>query len=183
MKRSTRVLDRVIVGVIGLLFIGGGLWLVGYREGVAPAVTGAHRLRPRAIADAPQQDWWALAVGGAGVILVLLTVWLLLRHLRPATSVTVQRPGGTVDIGRLAAAAADDLERHPAFDRARVAVRREGGRVVVRIKSRVDPAADVDELSRVAAAVRRELQAAAGPEVVVQVLAEPGDAETTSRVI
>ncbi|MBS4102604.1 alkaline shock response membrane anchor protein AmaP [Tsukamurella paurometabola] len=171
MKGSTRVIDRLVAGLVGLVLLGGGLWALGDRLGQRIAADAADRVSVPTIVRLPDQPWWPAVTGVAGALLVLLALWLLVRHLRSAGSRTAQTPGdGTVDLGRVADAVAADLRRSTLVRRARPSTVVEKGTPIIRVAVSVAPDAPVDELAALAAAARREVAAATGPDVGFQVL-------------
>ena len=171
MRGSTRVIDRILAGLVGLALLGGGLWALGDRLGQRTAADAADRVSVPTIVRLPDQPWWPAVTGAAGAILVLVALWLLVRHLRSSASRTAHVPGdGTVDLGRVADAVAADLGRSPLIRRARPSTVVETGLPVIRGAIASAPGAPVDELSALAAAARRDVAAAAGPDVAFQVL-------------
>ncbi len=171
MKPSTRVIDRVIAGLVGLVLLGAGLWALGYRLGQRTATDAGHRVSTAKIVDLPDQRWWPAVTGAAGVLLVLGSLWLLLRHVRITGSTTVLTDGGgTVDLGRIADAVAADLGRSPLIRRARAATAIANGRPVIRVSASAAPGAGTEDLAALAAAARDEVAAATNPDVDLQVL-------------
>lgn len=171
MKGSTRVIDRIVVGLVGFVLLGGGLWALGDHLGQRNAADAADRVSVPTIVRLPDQPWWPAVTGAAGVILVLVALWLLVRHLRSSSSRTASTPGdGTVDLGRVADAVAADLGRSPLVRRARPSTVVEKGRPIIRVAIAIAPGAPVDELSDLAAAAGRDVAAATGPDVAFQVL-------------
>lgn len=171
MRGSTRVIDRILAGLVGLVLLGGGLWALGDRLGQRTAADAADRVSVPTIVRLPDQPWWPAVTGAAGAILVLAALWLLVRHLRGSASRTAHTPGdGTVDLGRVAAAVASDLGRSPLIRRARPSTVIEKGRTVIRVAVAIAPGAPGDELTALAAAARRDVAAATGPDVAFQVL-------------
>lgn len=171
MKPSTRVIDRLVAGLVGLVLLGGGLWALGTRLGQRTATDATERVSTATIVRLPDEPWWPPVVGAAGVLLILLTLWLLARHLRTSGARTVvTEGGGTVDLGRVADAVAADLERNPLIRRARASTAVEKGRPIIRITVGITPTASVEELSALAAAARREVIAATNPDVGLQLL-------------
>ncbi|WP_193560266.1 alkaline shock response membrane anchor protein AmaP [Tsukamurella sputi] len=171
MKPSTRVIDRLVAGLVGLVLLAGGLWALGYRLGQRTATDATHRVSTETVTRLPDEPWWPPVIGAAGVVLILGTLWLLVRHLRSASTRTVPTEGGgTVDLGRVADAAAADVARSPLIRRARPSTVVEKGRPIIRIAVGVSPDASVEELSALAAAARREVTAATNPDVGFQLL-------------
>ncbi|KXP01768.1 alkaline shock response membrane anchor protein AmaP [Tsukamurella tyrosinosolvens] len=171
MKGSTRVIDRILAGLVGLVLLGGGLWALGDRLGQRTAADAADRVSVPTIVHLPDQPWWPAVTGAAGAVLVLVALWLLVRHLRSSASRTAHTPGdGTVDLGRVADAVAADLGRSPLIRRARPSTVIEKGRPVIRVAVAISPGAPVDELTALAAAARHDVVAATGPDVAFQVL-------------
>lgn len=171
MKPSTRMIDRIVVGLVGLVLLGGGLWALGDRLDQRLAIDATDHISTSTIDRLPEQPWWPAVVGAAGVLLILVALWLLVRHLRGTASKTVvTEGGGTVDLDRVADAVAADLGRSPLIRRARSRTVLEKGRPVIRVSVSIAPDAPVHELSALAAAARRDVAAAAGPDVAFQVL-------------
>ncbi|KXP10427.1 hypothetical protein [Tsukamurella pseudospumae] len=171
MKPSTRVIDRLVAGLIGLVLLGGGLWALGYRLGQRTATDATHRVSTATITRLPDEPWWPAVIGAAGVVLILGTLWLLVRHLRSASTRMIRTEGGgTVDLGRVAEAVASDLSRSPLIRRARPSTAVDRGRPIIRIAVSVVPEASVEDLSALALAARREVAAATNPDVGFQVL-------------
>lgn len=179
MRPTTRVLDRVITGFVGLLLLAGGGWALAYRLGQRQVTDANRRISTKTIDDLPNQPWWPAVVGVTGAILVLVALWLLVRHLRSAASRTVVTDGGgTVELNRVADAVAADLTRNPLIRRARTATLVEKGRPLIRVSVTVPPEASVDELSALAVAARREVRAATNPEVGLQILVNDEDSSS-----
>lgn len=182
MRSSTRVIDRILAGVLGLALIAGGAWLLAYRQGVAFTTEATHRLAPDVIAASPDKPWWQASVVAAGVLLVLVTVWLLVRHLRAPASKTVDtEDGGSVDLGKVAQAVADDLARSELIRRARSATLVERGHPVIRVSVTVAPGASDEELAALARAAQHEVTRATNPDVRLQVLINGEDTSDRRR--
>ncbi|ADG80639.1 Alkaline shock response membrane anchor protein AmaP OS=Tsukamurella paurometabola (strain ATCC 8368/ DSM / CCUG 35730 / CIP 100753 / JCM 10117 / KCTC 9821 / NBRC 16120 / NCIMB 702349 / NCTC 13040) OX=521096 GN=Tpau_4069 PE=4 SV=1 [Tsukamurella paurometabola] len=182
MRSSTRVIDRILTGLLGLGLIAGGGWLLAYRQGVRFTTDATHRLAPDVIARTPDQPWWQAAVVAAGVVLILLTAWLLVRHLRAPASKTVDTEhGGTVDLSRIADAVADDLARSDVIRRARARTLVERGHPVIRVSATVAPGAADDELATLARAAQHEVTRATNPDVRLQLLVNGEDASERRR--
>lgn len=171
MKTSTRVIDRLVAGLVGIVLLGGGLWALGYRLGQHTATDATRRVSTATITRLPDEPWWPAVIGAAGVVLILGTLWLLVRHLRSASTRTVPTDGGgTVDLGRVGDAVAADLSRSPLIRRARPSTVVEKGRPIVRMAVSVVPDASVEDLTALASAARREVTAATNPDVGFQIL-------------
>lgn len=176
MRSSTRVIDRIIAGLVGLALIAGGGWLLAYRTGVRFTTDATHRLAPDLIAGAPDQPWWRSSVVGAGTVLVLLAAWLLVRHLRSSASKTVAtEDDGTVDLTRIGEAVASDLARSELIRRARSTTIVERGHPVIRIAATIAPGASDNELAALARAAQNEVTRATNPDVRLQVLVNGED--------
>ncbi len=182
MKPSTRVIDRIVSGLVGLVLLGGGLWALGDRLGQRIASDAAQRVSTSTIAGLPDQSWWRPVVGAVGVLLIIGALWLLVRHLhRPAARTVAIPGGGTVDLGRVADAVAADLGRSPLIHRARASTRVEKGGPVIRVAVGVSPDASVEDLSALAAAARHEVASATGPDVDLQILVDDRRGDRASR--
>lgn len=171
MKTSTRGIDRLITGIVGLILLGGGGWLLAYRLGESHVVSATHRLLPNKIAGVDGYEWWPATVGGIGVLLILLSIWLLLRHLQGARSKVVITPGGgSVDLGKIADAVAGEVGRSPLIRRARATTLQHKGKPAIRVLVSVAPDADIAELRALSRAARQEVKKASSPDVQLQLL-------------
>ena len=176
MRPSTRALDRLITLIAGLALLAGGGWLVAYRLGERHIVSASHRLLPNKIADAPDQPWWPTVVGIAGVAIVLLALWLLLQHLTTNTAKSITTTGGgTVDLGKVANAVADDLSANPLIRRARSTTLKDQGQPLIRVSVTLAPHAPLNELAALARNTQRKVTAATNPDVGLQILANAED--------
>lgn len=84
MTSVVRMVDRLVTAGVALALLVAGGWLIGYRVNLRAARESAERLQPVVLTHTAEWPWWPAAVGGAGVTAVLLGLWLLLLHLRPA---------------------------------------------------------------------------------------------------
>jgi hypothetical protein len=150
MSRRLGFLDRfagLVVGVV-LLVVGVALgsWALGELErfdSVPSDASGAAGLMD--LADA---SWWPWASAGAGVLLLVLALAWLAAHLGRgrvgSLSLRTGRPGRvSVDASSVARAAADTLEQDPEVQGASAHLRRERGHLVLDLRARVEPSADL----------------------------------------
>ncbi|MGV9796474.1 hypothetical protein ACWDTP_00285 [Mycobacterium sp. NPDC003449] len=172
MTSTLRFLDRLLTALLGIALLAGAVWLIGYGINMRQVRDGAARLDPRTLAQAPDWSWWPWALGLAGVLVLLIGVWLLLAHVRPTAVRTLAAGDGKIDLDRLAATAADDLGRHTAVERARATTRFEGGRPVVRIALRVAPGTPPTLIRQFARRCGEDLRRASGADVDVQLLVD-----------
>ncbi|EFV14096.1 hypothetical protein [Segniliparus rugosus] len=182
MSSSLRLADRFLTAFAGLVLLVGAIWLAGYRAEVPIARQSADRIDPHAFARALQWPWWPAAAAGIGFVLVLVGLWIVLAHLRHATARTVASPHGQIALDRIAAAAADDLARHPQVHKARAAARIEGRAPVIRIVAELVPHTPPADISRLARRCRADARAAAGDDVDVQFVVKyisPDQTDTT----
>ncbi|TWS20671.1 alkaline shock response membrane anchor protein AmaP [Tsukamurella asaccharolytica] len=176
MKASTRVLDRGLTLLVGLLLLAGGGWLLAYRLGESTVVSATHRLRPDEIARVPEQPWWPAVVGIGGVLIVLIALWLLLRHLVTNSAKTVSATdGGTVDLDKIADAVAEDLSSNPLIVKARSTTLEHKGQPLIRVRVTAARGAPVKELAVLARSTQREVTAATNPDVGLQVVVNGED--------
>ena len=121
MTRRTRVLDRLLVFVIGALFVGAGvvavLWSRGdLFAGVSPDLG--------VLVDGVGQWWWTAACGGVGLLLTAGGLWWLSVHRRSPGVRRISLTGGgdvgdaSADVAAVASAAADVLGNAPAVVKA-----------------------------------------------------------------
>lgn len=175
MKSSTRAIDRLITAIVGLLLLGGGGWLLAYRLGETHVVSATHRIDPHKIAGVPDYEWWPAAVGGIGVLLILLSLWLLLRHLHGSRATIVTTPtGGAVDLGKVADAVADELGRSELIERARATTVRHKGKSAIRVRATAAPDASITQLRDLTRLAQLEVKRASSQEVRLQMLVSGG---------
>ncbi|GAB3130739.1 hypothetical protein GCM10027289_15980 [Tsukamurella serpentis] len=178
MKTSTRVLDRLVVALIGIVLLGGGLWALGTRIGERYTTDATRRVSVEKITRLPDEPWWPTVTAIAGVLLILGALWLLIRHLhRPASRTLVTEGGGTVELGRVADAVTADLAESPLLQRARSSTVVDRGRPIIRVSAKVAPGVSADELAVLASAAGREVTAATNSEVGFQLLVNPERAD------
>lgn len=118
MTRTTVLVDRIAVFLIGLLLLAAGvaavLWWQGRLAGGRPVQLAA----PLRDVDA---SWWPWACGGVGAVLVVVGLWWLSVHRRAprVRDVRLADDANTdgalsADAAAVASAAADVLAQHPA---------------------------------------------------------------------
>lgn len=163
MTRSVRVLDRVVVLLVGLVLVAAGLaaigWCTGHLARVWPDVTDPVRTDP-SVLDGPAWPW-ALGVGG-GLLVLLALGWLVAHLTRSSTAAppatTDAMPGTiTVDTGSAVRTAADVLSDEPGVQHARGVVRREHGELVAVLRATVDPTTPLADVARSAERVSTDL--------------------------
>lgn len=150
MRRSVLAVDRVLLLLLGLVLVVVGVaavgWQVGFLADVWPAAPGEVAVDSTRLTDA---SGYPLLTALLGVVLVGLGLWWLLAHL-PRRSVgplplpTGDRAGRlTVDPGPAVATAAEVLAEDPDVRAARGSVLRDRGELVVRLRTTVEPSADL----------------------------------------
>lgn len=112
MTSVVRMVDRLVTAGVALALLVAGGWLIGYRVNLRAARESAERLQPVVLTHTAEWPWWPAAVGGAGVTAVLLGLWLLLLHLRPAG---VGGDAGAANLDRIADAVAGDVGGTPQY--------------------------------------------------------------------
>lgn len=172
MTSVIRVIDRFLTATVAVAMLVTGAWLIGYRMNAQVAREAAARVDPDAVARIPEWPWWPATLGVGGVVAVLLGLWLVLLHLRPRAVRTVVGDAGAVDLDRLADAAADDLGRHPAVQRAKAVTRTERGRPVMRVTAEVAPHTHSHDVRRLARRCEADARRAAGTDFEFQLLVE-----------
>jgi hypothetical protein len=176
---TIRVVDRLLTGLLGLILLIGGLWLLGYAAGLRFLVRATHHLSPRALAGLPERGWWHLGLGVVAAVLVLGCLGLLLAHLRRGRVRRIGEGAGTVDLHQVARAAADDLAAHPSVHRATAHTAMVAGRPAVTLRAQMVPGTTVTELRRLVRRYGDDVRAAAGIDLDFQLVAEP--ANVTAR--
>lgn len=179
MRRILNVIDRLVVGVVGLILLGGGVVALLWWQEVPVVVDEIDQINDYEIYTAPDESWWPWAMLVATVVLAVAGLWLVLANLRPnrfrsvvvgsATGVVGgQRAVSVPDVGK---AAAKSLERHPQITSTQTRSFVEGTTPTLELTVTADPAAEGRELVELLRAVRHQLQRSlAGADVSVQVL-------------
>lgn len=172
MTSAVRMMDRLVTAVVAVALLVTGGWLIGYRVNLPVARESADRLQPGLLTHTSEWPWWPAVLGGAGVIAVVLGLWILLLHLRPAAVRTVDGDAGAVNLDRIADAVAADVGRHPVVQGAKARTRIDLGRPVMRITVRVAPDTPAAEVRRLARRCAADAQRAAGTDFEFQLLVE-----------
>ncbi|GCD19595.1 hypothetical protein CTKZ_11570 [Cellulomonas algicola] len=142
--------DRVLLLLLGLVLVVVGVaavgWQVGFLADVWPSA-------PRRLAvdtgSVTGESGYPLLLALVGVVLVVLGLWWLLAHLPRRSVGPLRLPGGdrpgrlVVDPGPAVATAAGVLAEDRDVRSARGAVLRDRGETVVRLRTTVEPGADL----------------------------------------
>ncbi|TVX95172.1 hypothetical protein FPV58_28790 [Mycolicibacterium porcinum] len=170
MTSVVRVMDRLVTAVVALVLLAAGGWLIAYRLDLRVARVSAERLQPGVLTRTSEWAWWPAVLGGAGVVAVVLGLWLLLLHLRPTAVRTVDGDAGAVNLDRIADAVAADVGRHPVVQGAKASTRIERGRPVMCITVQVSQDTPTAEVRRLARRCAADAQRAAGAGFEFQLL-------------
>jgi hypothetical protein len=177
MGRRTAVVDRLIVGLVALLMIGAGVLVIGWRRKWTFATDMADRIDLRWFAQAPDERLWPAAMFVIAVTalvfgLVLLTTNLARHRIGPAMLSGSDEVGSlSVDLGALAGAIAEDLQRRvPGVVAASAHAILERGQPTIPIRLTVDPRSDLRELVRAAELTAHQVtHALDGADVAIRV--------------
>ncbi len=173
-----RMIDRLTTATVAVILLAGAALVIGYGANVPIARDLVGRIDTQAIAGAPEWPWWSAALGVAGAIAVLLGLWLLLMRVRPRSVHDVATAkAGSVDLARIADAAADDLGRHPAVQSAHAVTRTVSGRPVARVTVEIPPSTSPAQVRRIAQHCGQDVRRAAGDDVEFQLLVKPVPAD------
>lgn len=150
MRRSVLAVDRVLLLLLGVVLVVAGVTAVGWQVGFLAEVwpSAPDRL---AVDSGPvtRASSYPVLLALTGVLLVGLGLWWLLAHLPRRSVGPLRLPAGdragrlTVDPGPAVAVAADVLSEAPDVRSARGSVLRDRGELVVRLRTTVDPGADL----------------------------------------
>jgi hypothetical protein len=165
MRRGVIALDRTVGLLIALALIAGGALAICWWYDVLPAAP--NQLKLHAPADYTATSWWPWATGAAGVVLILLGLWWLVRHVPRRVSGRFSLPGSN-QYGRLhadahaaVAAAATDLTRIPEIRDGSGRVVADRGELVAELQCTIEPTADLETVhaavTRTAAALHTVL--------------------------
>ena len=179
MRRTLNALDRLAVGLVGVLLAAAGLIALLRWAGVGPVTDAVGNVDTDQIYSAPGQSWWDWALLSATVLLGICGAWLLLANISPnrLRSVTVRPQGepfvGEIDISvaDVARAAARSLERHRHVRSSAVRSYVDGATPVVEITVTASPTADDHDLGAAVSGVRELLQSSLrGSDVQIRML-------------
>lgn len=148
MRRGVIALDRTLGLMIALVLIAGGALAICWWYDVLPGAPQTPKLHGPA--DYTGASWWPWATGAAGVVLILLGLWWLVRHLPRRVSGRFTLAGSNQD-GRLhadahaaVAAAAADLARIPEIRDGSGRVVADRGELVAELQCTIEPTADLE---------------------------------------
>lgn len=179
MRRTLQVVDRLVVGVVGLVLVAGGVLALLWWQRVPLIVDAVSEIDNSRIYSAPEQSWWAWSLLIATVALAVIGLWLLLGNVRPNRLRTVlvgTEPGvvggirgvSVPDVGK---AAAKSLERHRQIRSTQTRAYTDGVTPILEVTVTAEPTADGRDLIDLLRAVRHQLQLSlGGSRVQVQML-------------
>lgn len=165
MTRRTLAVDRVLVLLTGVVLVAAGagaaLWQLRWLAGTPDRLV----LDP-AVADAPRQGWWTVALALVGLLLLGLALWWLLSHLARSRPTRMGLAGSSAegrlgyDVSAVADAAARSLAARPDVTGVRSSTAYAGGQPLVELRATTSSRADVTSIERAVADVARELATA-----------------------
>ncbi|WP_053205543.1 hypothetical protein [Jiangella muralis] len=158
-------LERTVVLLVGLLLVAVGASAVAWQQGWIPDAV--DRIDASALTEHTGEPWWPWAIGGAGIVLIVIGVCWLVAHGRRHT-ISRLRLAGSSRQGRLAADASAVVDAAgAAFETAPgVAFRggrlwRDRGELTVDLRASAAPSTDLAEAAaaadRAATAARSHL--------------------------
>ena len=136
MTRAAVAFDRVVTLLTGIALVALGLAAVAWVRGNL----GAGRALTTPLAGWTSASWWPWALGGAGIVVILLSLRWLASHRWPPKAARVNLTGdatATADATSVASAAADVLAADPAVTKASGSATRHRGRPTVTLTARV----------------------------------------------
>lgn len=177
MNRGPAILQRLTVGLVGLVCLAVGLAAIGWQTDIEPVHGWVDDLDPTWATTAVAASWWPAVLAGI-VVVGLVWGWSLL-----ATAV---RPGKVDDLvlggsgaeGSLmvppkliASAVAEELSAHTMFDQASAKATDDRGRSMIRIEVTAPPRYSYDEIAAVLGPVVANIRNAVdGADIHVQAL-------------
>ncbi|WP_350276333.1 hypothetical protein [Kribbella sp. HUAS MG21] len=166
MRRGVIALDRTVGIAVALLLIAAGGLALAWWYGVLPGAPDAVEITGPA--DPTGASWWPWATGAAGIVLVLLGLWWLLRHLPRRVNGRFELPGPSQD-GRLhadahaaVAAAARDLTRLPGIRDGSGRIVADRGQLVADLQCTLEPSADLEAVHQAVTRTAADLHAVLG---------------------
>lgn len=179
MRRTLNLVDRLVVGLVGLVLLGAGVVALLWWQQVSVVVDEIEQINDHEIYTAPEQGWWPWSMLAATIVLVVAGLWLVLANVRlnRIRSVVVGTSSGAVggertvavpDVGK---AAAKSLERDPRIHSTQTRAFVDGRTPTLELTVTADPAAEGHDLIELLRAVRHQLQLSfAGADVEVRIL-------------
>lgn len=175
MTRGVAAVDRFLALLLGLMLVAVGLGAAAWERDLIPHATDRTRLGPARTAT--EQPWWPWAVGGGGVLLVLLAGWWALAHLRRHRVRAVRLSGSDatgvlrLHLPPVLDAAAHQLTQRLGITQVGTTVTRERGAPVAELVVTTEHGADLGRVSTDVRRTLRELATALDDEpVTVRVL-------------
>lgn len=174
MSRAVVAVDRLVLGLVGLLLLAAGTAAAAWQTGVFGGSARSVAVGVPGAGQAPGQAWWPWALAVAGILLVALGVRWLVAHLprgagRTTLPGTVPTGHLTLDLQPVAAAAATELATFPGVRSAHGRAVEDRGRVVVRVIATVEPDASLVAVGAAADEITRHVRLAVGPDLPVRV--------------
>jgi hypothetical protein len=190
MKRRGAAFERVAVFAVGVAFMAVGAAAVAWELDWIPGAL--EQLDLAVVVDLPEAGWWPWAVGGAGLVLVVVGLLWLAAHTRRRTVHRLELSGSDTG-GRLTVDSSAVVEStRPTLEEA-AGLKLRSGRIIdgdhrerlIDLQAGLDPGADLDEAADAAQRAAEELAANLGPESTIQyrvILSGQGQKSKVSRV-
>ncbi|MFF0341406.1 hypothetical protein [Kribbella sp. NPDC004875] len=165
MRRGVIALDRALGLIVALVLVASGALAVTWWYGVLPGAPAS--IRVHGPADHTTASWWPWATGAAGIVLVLLGLWWLVRHLPRRVggrfTLAADRSGRlSADAHAAVAAAAEHLTRLPEVRDGSGRVVSDRGQLVAELQCTIEPSADLDLVHRAVTRAAADLQTVLG---------------------
>lgn len=175
MSRDAAALDRVLALLLGLVLLAAGVLAVLWQLDVLPGAGEETTVGP--VRDAATTDWWPWAVGGVGLVLVLLVLWWAAVHVRRGRAGSLRLAGSdgsgslVLNPGAVVGAAGDTLARRSGVAGVRTSVSDERGSTVAQLVVTAEAGADLSRVLTDAEEICRDLAGALdGEPLAVRVL-------------
>ncbi|MFI8229250.1 hypothetical protein ACIGDI_10495 [Streptomyces sp. NPDC085900] len=174
MAWSRGVVNRAVLGVLGLVLLGAGLWLVGGDLGVASRLpswwpadgTGSVLMDRAGLARLRGAGWWTpVVMTAASLLTVLFVYWALAQiHSGRTRPLALPSPGATVHPHTLAGALSARVAQLPGVARCRARVLPRGGtHLDVGLRVWLEPGTPPDAVLPGLTALAAEAENAAAP--------------------
>lgn len=166
MNRGPAALNRLSVGLIGLICVVIGAGAIAEHTDITPISTWLHRVDTGAISRFANSDWWVLVLLGVAVVSLIWGWSLIATVIRPGKvdDVTLAGSGSdgamTIAPKTIASAVEDELGEQTMFSNVSAKATDDRGRTIIRVGVTARPTYSYAEIAGVLGPVVQQIRAA-----------------------